>query len=156
MSLARTDYADSMKSKKLSSSRVVLLLFVLVVGPLQVQSVFACPMMDEVMHGECCCVGHKADEDCVNADFAGAVEANTDPCCERSVTISIDEEARQDARIVKPVEVRSDVDPPTGIVATLPDRNLLPRRVAHLLDFSPPAPFKSGSDTYLITQRLRI
>lgn len=145
-----------MKSTKSSSSRVLLLLFILVVGPLQVQSVFACPMMDEVMHGECCCVGHKADEDCVNADCAGAVHAITDPCCERSVTISIDEEARQDAPIVKPVEVRSDVDPPTGIVPIIPDFVLLPSRVARLLEFSPPDPFKSGSDTYLITQRLRI
>jgi hypothetical protein len=145
-----------MKSKKSASSRLLLLLFVLVVGPLQVQSVFACPMMDEVMHGECCCVGHKADEDCVNADCAGAVDATTDPCCERSVSISIDEEARQDAPIIKSVEVRSDVDPPTGIVATLPDFDLLPRRVAHRVDFSPSDSFKSGSDTYLITQRLRI
>jgi hypothetical protein len=72
------------------------------------------------------------------------------------VSISIDEEARQDAPIIKSVEVRSDVDPPTGIVATLPDFDLLPRRVAHRLDFSPSDSFKSGSDTYLITQRLRI
>lgn len=133
----------------------VLLLGVLIVGPLQAQSVFACAMMDEVMH-ECCCVGHKTDEDCASADCDGAVDANTDPCCERSVTISIDEEARQDAPIVKPVEVRSDVDPPAGILATISDFNLLPRRVALRVDSSPPDLCKSRADTYLITQRLRI
>ncbi len=134
---------------------MLLLLGVLIVGPLQAQSVFACPMMDEVMH-ECCCIGHKTNEDCANADCDGAVAANTDPCCDRTVTISIDEEARQDAPIVKPVEVRSDVDPPAGILATITDFNLLPRRVALRVDFSAPELCKSRSDTYLITQRLRI
>lgn len=139
-----------------SLARVLLVLGVLIVGPLQAQSVFACPMMDDVMHGECCCVGHKTDEDCVNADCDGAVDANTDPCCDRTVTISIDEEARQDAPIVKPVEVRSDVDPPAGIVATITEFDLLPRHVTLRLDFSPPDLCYSRSDTYLITQRLRI
>ncbi|MEQ9450974.1 MAG: hypothetical protein RJQ07_05265 [Pseudomonadales bacterium] len=130
--------------------RVLLVLAILIVGPLQAQSVFACAMMDEVMH-ECCCVGHKTDE-----DFDVAVDANTDLCCERSVTISIDEEARQDTPIVKPVEVRSDVDPPVAIVAANTEFFSPPRRVALRVNFSPPDLCYSRADTYLITQRLRI
>lgn len=145
-----------MTSRNPLLARVLLLLGVLIVGPLQAQSVFACPMMDEVMHGACCCVGNKNDQDCVNADCDGAMDANTDPCCDRSVTISTDEEARQDAPIIKPVEVRSDVDPPTGIVATITEFDLLQRRVAFHVDLSTPDLYFSHSDTYLITQRLRI
>lgn len=137
-----------------SLARLLLVLGVLIVGPLQAQSVFACPMMDEVMD-ECCCIGHKTDKDCANADCDGAVDTDTDPCCDRSVTISIDEEARQDAPIVRPVEVRSDVDPPAGIVPTITEFSLPPQRVALRLH-SPPDLCYSRSDTYLITQRLRI
>lgn len=137
-----------MTAKNPSFARVLLIVGVLIVGPLQAQSVFACAMMDEVMH-ECCCVGQKPDHD-------SAVDANTDPCCEHSVTISIDEEARQNAPPVKPAEVRSDVDPPSCIVAPITEFDLLPQRVAFRVDLSPPDLCYSLADTYLITQRLRI
>lgn len=134
----------------------MLLLLILVVGPLQAQSVFACSMMDTVMHGDCCCVGHKSDQDCIEADCEGAVDASASPCCERSVEISVDDEARQDTPIVTAVEVRSDVDPPPAIIASI--NEFVPRRLtaAGRVDYSPHIVCHSGSDTYLITQRLRI
>jgi len=145
-----------MKRKPSSSVSKVLLLLLLVVGPLQAQSVFACEMMDEVMVGDCCCVGHKSDDDCADAVCDGALHSNDDPCCERSVEVSLDNEARQDAPIFKPTDVRSNVDPPTAILASF---NVLepPRsRVADRVVYPFPNISRAGSDTYLITQRLRI
>lgn len=139
-----------------STVRAVLLLLILVVGPLKAQSVFACAMMDEVMFGECCCVGHKSDEDCADAGCNGAVSSNDDPCCDRSVEVSLDDEARQDAPIINTVEVRSDVDPPTAIVDSFETFELPHPRVAVRASISLPDVGHSGSDTYLITQRLRI
>jgi len=139
-----------------SFMRAVLLLMTFAVGPLQAQSVFACAMMDEVMHGECCCVGHKSDEDCADAGCDGALSSSDEPCCERSVEISLDEEALQDVSVIKPAEVRSDVDPPTAIVASI-DEIVPPQlRVAVRAASSLPDVAHSGSDIYLITQRLRI
>jgi len=139
-----------------STVRAVLLLLILVVGPLKTQSVFACAMMDEVMHGECCCVGHKSDEDCVDAGCDGALNSNDGPCCERSVEVSLDDVARQDAPIVNPFELRSDVDPPTAIVGSFDAfESPKPRLAARAFIFLPDVGH-SGSDTYLNTQRLRI
>ncbi len=136
--------------------RTVLTLLVLVIGPLQAQSVFACSMMDEVMHGECCCVGHKTDKDCIDADCEGAAQSGASPCCERSVQITIDEEARADTPIVKPIEVRSDVDPPPALIASS-SLIALPSLTAVLCPVQTiPREPHSRSDTYLITQRLRI
>lgn len=134
----------------------MLLLLLLVVGPLQAQSVFACSMMDTVMHGDCCCVGHKSDQDCIDADCEGAVDASASPCCDRSIDISVDVEARQGTPVVTAVEVRSDVDPPPAIIASI--NEIVPRQqsAAARVDYSPRVVCHSGSDIYLITQRLRI
>lgn len=133
-----------------------LLLLVLVVGPLQAQSVFACPMMDEVMRGDCCCVGHESNQDCPNATCEKAVNANPEPCCERSVEVSIDADARQEALIVTAVEVRSDVDPPPAIATSLDGLFSPQSTVAICLEYHRSTLRHSGSDTYLLTQRLRI
>lgn len=134
----------------------MLLLLVLVVGPLQAQTVFACAMMDTVMHGECCCEDHEVNEDCLDSDGDATLEFSPGPCCERSVEVSIDEDARQDSPVVKPVEVRSDVDPPQAII-TSSDALIPPQSVVAPGVFQPlPIAGQSGSRTYLITQRLRI
>jgi hypothetical protein len=113
-------------------------------------------MMDTVMHDECCCDNHEVHKDCVDASCDAAPGSSQDPCCERSLEVSLDEDARQDSPITKPVEVRSDVDPPLAIVAST-DGLARPQSVASYVVF---APFDftahAGSDTYLITQRLRI
>ncbi len=139
-----------------STARAVLLLLILVVGPLKAQSVFACAMMDEVRHGECCCVGPPSDEDCADAGCDGVLNSNDEPCCERSVEVTLDDEARQDAPIIKPVEVRSDVDPPTPIVTSFDTLEPTVSCLTVSSSLSLPDVGPSGSDTYLITQRLRI
>lgn len=145
---------SSMRSR-FRTIRAVLTVLVLVIGPLQAQSVFACSMMNEVMHGECCCVGHKTDQDCVDADCKGAPQSVASPCCERSVQFTFDEEARADTPIIKSIEVRSDVDPPQYLIASSslapPSLTVVIRSVQ-----TSPREFHSRSDTYFITQRLRI
>lgn len=134
----------------------MLLLLILVVGPLQAQSMFVCSMMDTVMYGDCCCIGHKVDQDCIDADCEGEVEASASPCCDRSVGISVDEEARQDIPVVKAVEVRSDVDPPPAIAPSITEIEPRHLATASRVDYLPYLVCHSGTDIYLITQRLRI
>lgn len=142
-------------NKNPSLARVLLVLGVLIVGPLQAHSAFACAMMDEVVP-ECCCPGHKADDECADSACDGASGDNADPCCERLVTISIDNKVTQDTPVIKPVEIRSEVDPPSGAAAAIAELKLLPRVAAPRPDFSLPDFWPSGVNTYLITQRLRI
>lgn len=133
-----------------------LLLVILVAGPLQAQSVFACSLMDEVKRGDCCCIGHSLDEHCPDAKCDAAFNADAEPCCERSVEVSIREDARQNTPVVNSVEVRAEMDPPPTI-APSPDELFPPQSaVAICVDFPRSALRQSGSDTYLLTQRLRI
>ena len=131
-------------------------MLILVIGPVHAQSVFACAMMDMVMYSGCSHDGHKKNENCVDSVLDTAAESGDDPCCEQSVKLSIDEVARQATPIVKPAEVLSDADQPQAIVASFnviePRRTLVVLRVIQTL----PGPGRSGSDIYLITQRLRI
>ena len=132
-------------------------MLILVIGPVHAQTVFACTMMDMVMRGGCSHDDHTKDNDCVDSGFDTAAVSGDDPCCEQSVKFSIDEDARQATPIVKPAEARSVVaDQTQAIVASFnvndPRRTLVVLRVIQSL----PGPGRSGSDTYLITQRLRI
>lgn len=133
-----------------------LLLLLLAVGPLQAQTIYACAMMDMVVHDRCCCEAAKFEDDRANPDCNATLESSEKPCCERSVEVSVDQEAGQDTLTVKPAEVRSDVDPPQALVssfdALFPPRPFPTRGVADRL----PGTGQSGSDTYLLTQRLRI
>lgn len=132
----------------------LLFLLMITIGSLQSKTVFACAMMDIVMH-ECCCVNHKTDKDCVDSSCDVMLESNKGPCCDRSVEISINEDARQDSPLVKPVEIRSDVDPPQAIVSS--SYIFVPLHyAATLVAHSQPIAGLSGSNIYLITQRLRI
>ena len=133
-----------------------LLLFLLAIGPLQAQSVLACAMMETVVHHDCCCDGHTTGDHCTNSNCESTLGSGDAPCCERAIEVSVDQEAGQDTLIVKPTEVRSDVDPPQPLVssfdALFPPHPLLIPSVFNRL----PDAGQSGSDTYLITQRLRI
>lgn len=133
-----------------------LLLLLLAIGPLQAQTIFACVMMDTVMHDPCCCDEHSAAEDHGESDRDVVLDSSAEPCCKRSVQVTIDQDARQDTPIRKSAEVRSDVDPPQALVSSIdalfPPHPLLTPSLFNRL----PAAGHSGSDTWLITQRLRI
>jgi len=124
-----------------------VLILIVGVGPLQAQAVFACSMMDTVME-ECCCGDHLIGD--------AAVDSNEEPCCEQSVEVQVDEDARQDTQLVKPFEIRSDVDPPPAIVNSFNVIAALQERSAPVVYQSRPTANFSGTNTYLITQRLRI
>lgn len=132
-----------------------VLLVIVAVGPLRAQAVFACSMMDMVME-ECCCDDYRIGKACIDSDCDAAVGAGQEPCCEQSVQVQVDEEAWQDTRIVKPSEIRTDVDPPQTIVISF--ELVAALQVRSALVVYPPHPITRhpGTDTYLITQRLRI
>jgi hypothetical protein len=128
-----------------------LLLLLLAVGPLQAQSVFACVLMDTVVHDDCCC-----DDHCATSNCESTLESGDAPCCERAIEVGIDHEAGQKTPLVKSTEVRSGLDPPQVLIssfdAPFPPHPRLIHGVSHYL----PTAGQTGSETYLVTQRLRI
>ena len=136
-----------MSQQKRSSIRSLLLILLLVIGPVQAQTLFACEMMEEVILDTCCCDDHP--------DLADVSIAKSDPCCEKRVELSVDHASDQTTPITKPVEVRSDVDPPAMLIATQlnPPNQRADRAV---FPSSANAAPENGSRTYLVTQRLRI
>ena len=146
-----------MQQRKRTFFRPLLLVLMLVIGPVHAQIVLACAAMDMVMHGDCSCDDYKKDKDCVDSGFDATVDSDGNPCCELSVEFNVNKDTRHDKPIVKPAEARSDVDQPQTIVALFnpiepPRAFAIPRVIQSPL----PTPSRCGSDTYLITQRLRI
>ena len=134
----------------------LLFLLMMTIGSLQANTVFACAMMDANIFYECCCDGNRADEDCVDHSCNVMLGPNKGTCCEKSIEVSINEDTRQDSPLVKPVEIRSDVDPPQGFVVSSFDILVSPHSaVAFVIHPQPDTGF-SGANTYLITRRLRI
>ena len=131
--------------------RPLLLLIFLVVGPLQAQTVFACVTMDMVMNVSDSC---KTNQDCINMDLNDAVELDQSPCFEQSVILSINQDLQQNIPAINSV-IESDIDPPQAIATTL---DFAPRQqfVAYIVLPRTNLNSQSGSNTYLITQRLRI
>lgn len=134
-----------------------LLLLLTAVAPLQAQSMFACAMMDTVVLDPCCCDQHHTKHlDSVTPDPQLGLEACEDPCCERSVRVTVDQDPGQATPIVKSAESRSEIDPHQPIACAM-DSLIRPQRiVTPRLDHPFPAAGRSGSDTWLITGRLRI
>ncbi len=127
------------------------LIFLLLVGPLQVQQVFACGMMDAVFLDKCCCDDHNL---CTDTDSSDSIISEYQ-CCEESIQLGFDDEAISDAGVIKSVEIRSDVDPPIEIIIAS-EQWQAPIRVT-AISFHRTLPVDSpGSDTYLITRRIRI
>lgn len=124
-----------------------LLLLVLTIGPLQAQTVFACAMMETVVHGNCCCDAHSTD------DVAPAEDGCS--CCELSIELSVNVDARPDAPIVKQTEVNSDPDPPQFLVSLPASSSSHPRKIRGVFRRLA-ITSQSGSDTWLLTQRLRL
>ena len=113
---------------------------------------FACSMMDEVME-ECCCDALPSGKDDIDAV---SVESSEEPCCEQWVELRVDEDARQDARSVKSLEIRSDVDPPESIVESF-EVQAVPQEYVALAAYQLRSVVRSsGTNIYLTTQRLRI
>jgi hypothetical protein len=132
-----------------------LLLLILAIGPLQAQSVFACAMMDTVVD-DCCCDDHKSDDYCKDSACGSTLQSGDDPCCERSIEVHIDAEAAQNTSLVKLTDVRSDADPPQILVSSIDALSPSPPNLIHGNYRYLPVAGQSGSDTYLVTQRLRI
>ncbi len=145
-----------MHQRKPKFIRLLLLVLMLAIGPVHAQNVLTCAVMGMVMHSDCFCDGDEKDKACVDSRYDTVLDSGDDPCCEHSVKLSIDEDSRQATQIVKPAGVRADVDQPPTIIASFdvfePPRTIVKRGVIQSL----PAPSRFGSDTYLITQRLRI
>jgi len=132
--------------------RPLLLLLFLVVGPLQAQTVFACLTMDMVMNNADNC---KTNQDCVYMDFDDMLDLNQSPCFEQTIVLSFNQDLQKNVPIINSV-VESDVDPPQVMDITLdlifPPQTVLAFVVFPRINFSG----QPGSNTYLITQRLRI
>ena len=148
-------YCQAMSHRRSSSLRALLLLL-LAAGPLQAQSVFACAMMDALIHDVCCCDDHNVVEGCVETSCGTTLEAREEPCCERSVEVTADPDSRQAAPVGKRTHVGSDADPPHALVSSI-DALIAPQaRLTPGVSEPPPAAASSGSDIWLTTQRLRI
>ena len=137
---------------KTSFMRPLLLLLILVAGPLQAQTVFVCVTMDMVMNVVDSC---KANQDCVNMDLDDVLDLNQNPCFEQSVVLSIDQNLQQNIPIINSV-IESDIDPPQAMGTAL-DFVFQQQAVLEIVVFPRiNLPGQSSSNTYLITQRLRI
>jgi len=127
------------------------LIFLLLVGPLQAQQVFACGMMDAVFLDDCCCEDHN---NCGDSDHSDAITPENQ-CCEESIQLSFNGEANSNVGVIKSVEIRSDVDPPVAIVFA-GEPFVEPVRFTEISYHYTSPPDSQGSNTYLVTQRLRI
>ncbi len=133
-------------------SVVRALIFLLLVGPLQVQQVFACGMMDATFLNDCCCEEHN---NCADADCNDAIATENVPCCEEAVELNFSYQANGTLNVIKSIEIRLDVDLPPAVIFAV-KQMVKPIRVTvtgyQFLSF----PSSPGSTTYLITQRIRI
>ena len=100
------DILGDMNRRNKSFLRPLLLLLILVVGPLQAQTVFACLTMDMVMNNANNC---KTNQDCVYMDFDDVLDLNQSPCFEQTIVLSINQDIQQNIPIINSV-VESDVD----------------------------------------------
>lgn len=131
----------------------LLLAFLLIAGPMQVEAVFACAMMDVVMHGECCCEEPGA---CIQSRCGDSeATAGESRCCEHSVTLTYDAERNDDNPSVRQGVIRSGLDPPDPAVLPAPWPAFLAPSTVQLRPFYSARPPPDGLPVYLLTQRLR-
>ncbi len=125
----------------------MLLALMLVVGAVQAQTSYFCSMMDTVIHDGCCCA---------DSDIDDMALTDSEPCCEKSVELSIDAASDQVQTSIKPIKFESDVDPPTTITSAVElSLQFLEGASISGVNLSGIS-YTAGSATYLITQRLRI
>ena len=145
----------TVRFRKPSFLRSLLLLCLLVIGPLQAQVAYACAMMDTVVH-DCCCDDSASETDHLRVDLGIPAEGERMPCCEVSVQVTVDQETRPQTPAFKPPDARPDLDPAPALVVTFDHPFLLSQRptsYAHDIGLRLP---EGGSDTWLLTRRLRI
>lgn len=128
------------------------LIILLLVGPLQAQQVFQCDMMDAAFYDDCCCDDHN---NCTDSDCDKVEDSNKIPCCDEAVELSINDKTADISKAIKSLEFRTGIDPPAQII--LKQNNLLQLSDTFTFQTYPKILIHhAGSDTYLITQRLRI
>ena len=142
--------------RRTKATRFCLLVLALLVGQVQARSVFQCAMMDEVIHGECCCATNRTADDCGGSGCDGAASGLSERCCDHSVELSFNPEAQDQRPVIKPYELRTGVDPPPAIFRSIPLNVLAPARTALVVPSLPTDAHLIRSDTYLLTRRLRI
>lgn len=145
-----------MTERRSKAAKIGLLVLALFMGPVQAQSVFTCAMMDEVVHGDCCCATHRTTDDCENADRDAPANRTLERCCDQSIELSFNPDAQDEWRVTKPFELRTGLDPPPAVVCSITLDVLTPTRSAIAIPPLHSDAHLIRSDTYLITQRLRI
>lgn len=134
--------------KRHSAHRTLLVIVTVLSLLLQVQSTFACEMMDHQSGPvkECCC-DHKST--------APNPDPDQKPCCDFSLDLSFKNNPDGSAPLVLPLQL--DLSPPIDIVPSYTfawtHQDLVSSKPVWLHDYAPP---NSGTDTYLTTLRLRI
>jgi len=135
-----------------------------VAGPLQAQVLYACAEIEKTVgmtthnvsgmdtHSTDLCNGHK---ECISIDCNAAFDSSQELCCEEASVISINQDLQQNIPILSSM-VESDIDPPQETYTTF-DSDFQKKIISTFVAF-PPSNFssQSGSNTYLITRRLRI
>ena len=104
-------------------------------------------MMDTVIHDDCCCAASDAED---------AVLIESEPCCEKSVELTVDAATDQVQPQTKPIKFESDVDPPDIITSAVEHLPQIMNRDSLSSVKRTAIHHAAGSATYLITQRLRI
>ncbi len=144
--------------------RTSLLMLMLSVGPLHAQILYACAQIekasalaihntnDVAKHNAGLCNAHQS---CVNIDCDNVLDSSQGQCCEESAALTINPDLQQNIPAINLAEVESDVDPPQAIPA-MPGSFLPQQAFVVSVVFPRINSGQSGSNTYLITQRLRI
>lgn len=99
------------------------------------------------MHDDCCCQ---------DSETGDVVLTDTEPCCEKAVSLGIDSATEQAQNTAKPVKFQSDVYSPDIVVsgASVPLQSLQTPSVSSVNDTA--TTNTTENVIYLITQRLRI
>lgn len=131
--------------------KTLLLALLAFAGPLQAQLIYACSADDDMegMVGSCC---YDQDGNLLSPDCDTDAATSTSACMELGVTDEVDQSARSQPTTDR--DHSRDLPPATG--PPLADALHAPTwQLAHLA--APAAvPHGSGTDTYLLTQRLRL
>jgi hypothetical protein len=145
-----------MSRRRATVTKSCFVLLALLIGQVQAQSVFKCALMDEVVRGECCCTTNRTAEDCGDSACDDPTNGPPERCCDRSVELRFNADAQDERPVTKPFELRTGVDPPPAAVCSIALNALAPTRSALAIPSLPSDAHLIRSDTYLITQRLRI
>jgi hypothetical protein len=132
----------------------LLLAVLLSAGPLGLEPVFACVMMDLGVHEECCC-DDAAGTPCADEACLGERDEGADPCCQtRYQLTTIDADGVQPVTTSR-AQDRAGHDPPPAIIpSAVRITQVSTAEFGVRPDWAAP-PHLAGTDLYLITLRLR-